>query len=411
MTMNFGPLNKAGGERRLNVAVTRAREKVILVTSIKTSDITVTPSSPAGVQALRGYIEYAEKTHEAARSPPQMGTFDSALEEAVGAEIQRMDYNIMPRVGCSAYPIDIGVVDPANPGCYLLGIECDGATYRASHSARDRDRLREQVLNQLGWRIHRVWSPDWVARRESEVRRLKDALNEACQLRTETTIPQPVQREAQVDIEVKQVQFGGTERIGIPYRLHPLKAVFNPYVRLAISKYPYSIVEKNEFHFQENRILQSRLLEELVREEGPIHFDYAVQRLAATWDVHRIGPKVVNATREALDMLLKDHRLAVKGDFLWPNDLLDVPVRVPVPGVPESLRQPEHVPPEEIENAMRLIAQYALSLSSESLIQETARVFGFTHVTEKTRGRLREVYNKLLRERGLVNNNGIVSVP
>jgi hypothetical protein len=331
------------------------------------------------------------------------------LEEAVGKEIQQMDYNIVPRVGCSAYPIDMGVVDPANPGCYLLGIECDGATYRSSNSARDRDRLREQVLNQLGWRIHRVWSPDWVARRESEIRRLKDALDEACQLRTEP-VPLPIQREVQYDIEVKQVQFGGSERIGVPYKVHPLKAIFNPYVRIALSKYPYSTVEKNEFHFQENRILQSRLLEDLVREEGPIHFDYAVQRLAATWDVHRIGPKIVSATREALEMLLKDHRLTVKGEFLWPNDLVEVPVRVPVPGVPESLRQPEHVPPEEIEKAMKLVAQYALSISPESLIMETARVFGFTHVTEKTKAHLCDVYNKMLRERKLINENDKVSV-
>ncbi len=409
MTLNFGPLNKAGGERRLNVAVTRAREKVILVTSIKASDIAVTPSSPAGVSALHAYLEYAERTDEAWSTPHPEGTFDSALEEAVGKEIQQMDYSIVPRVGCSAYPIDIGVVDPANPGSYLIGIECDGTTYRSSNSARDRDRLREQVLNQLGWRIHRVWSPDWVARRESEIRRLKDALDEACQLRAEP-ISQPIQREVQYDIEVKQVQFGGSERIGVPYKVHPLKAIFNPYVRIALSKYPYSTVEKNEFHFQENRILQSRLLEELVREEGPIHFDYAVQKLAATWDVHRIGPKIISSTQEALEMLLKDHRLTVKGDFLWPNDLVEVPVRVPVPGVPESLRQPEHVPPEEIESAMKLVAQYALSISPESLIMETARVFGFTHVTEKTKARLRDVYNKMLRERKLINENDKISV-
>jgi hypothetical protein len=243
------------------------------------------------------------------------------------------------------------------------------------------------------------------------VRRLKDALDEACQLRTEPVAPQQIQREAQVEIEVKQVQFGGSERIGVPYRVHPLKAAFNPYVRIALSKYPYSTVERNEFHFQENRILQSRLLEELVREEGPIHFDYAVQRLAATWDVHRIGPKVTSAMREALDMLLKDQRLTVKGDFLWPNDLIDVPVRVPVLVVAESQRPPEHVPPEEIENAMKLITQYALSISPESLIAETAHIFGFTHVTEKTKERLREVYNKMLRERKLINSNDAVILP
>ena len=415
MTMNFGPLNKAGGERRLNVAVTRAREKVVLVTSIQASDINVGASSTVGVLALRGYLEYAEKSYEASKSPTQPGKFDWPLEDAVAVEIRHMDYSVVPKVGCSVYPIDMGIVDPANPGCYLLGIECDGATYRASNSARDRDRLREQVLRQLGWKIHRVWSPDWVARRESEVRRLKDALDQACQLQTESSSPQPLKPDERQDyapqrIEVKQVQFGGAERIGVPYKIHVLKAVFNPYVRIPLSKYPYSTVQKNEFHFQENRVLQSRLLEEIVREEGPIHFDYAVQRLAASWEVRRIGPKVVHTVKEALDMLIRDHRLTAKGEFLWPNDLAEVPVRVPVPGVPESLRLPEHIPPDEIENAMKLIAQYALSISVESLIAETARVFGFPHASEKTKGRFREIYEKMLRERKLVRTEDTVTI-
>ena len=416
MALNFGPLNKAGGERRLNVAVTRAREKVVLVTSIKSSDIGVDSSSAAGVLALHGYLEYAEKTHDESKTEQELGKFDSALEDAVAGEIRRLDYSVVPKVGCSVYPIDMGVVDPANSGCYLLAIECDGATYRASNSARDRDRLREQVLRQLGWRIHRVWSPDWVARRDSEVRRLKDALEQACQLQPEIILSQAVEPQERQDyvpqqLEVKQVQFGGAERIGVPYKVHTLKAVFNPYVRVPLTKYPYSTVQKNEFHFPENRVLQSRLLEELVREEGPIHFDVAVHRLAASWEVQRTGPKVVHAAREALDLLIKDHRLTVKGGFLWPNDLVEIPVRVPVPGVPESTRLPEHIPPEEIENAMRQIAQYALSLSAESLIAETARVFGFPHAGEKVKARIRDVYEKMVRERKLISNNGVVTVP
>ena len=416
MTLNFGPLNKTGGERRLNVAVTRAREKVVLVTSIRASDINVFPSSPVGVLALRGYLEYAEKGYGTSESTQQTVKFDSPLEEAVAAEIQRLDYNVSAKVGCSVYPIDMGVVDPANPGCYLLGIECDGSTYRASNSARDRDRLRGQVLKQLGWRIYRVWSPDWVARRDSEVRRLKDAIEQACQLQTESTIPQSVELEdkqnyASQKIEIKQIQFGGAERIGVSYEVHVLKAIFNPYVRVPLSRYPYSSVQKNEFHFLENRVLQSRLLEELVREEGPIHFEYAVQRLAATWGVKRTGPKVIHAVREALNLLIKDHRLIVRGEFLWLNDLVEVQVRVPVPGIPESIRLPSHIPPEEIENAMRLIVQYALSISAESLITETGRVFGFSHGGEKTRRRFQEISEKMVRERKLILTNNVVTVP
>jgi hypothetical protein len=326
-----------------------------------------------------------------------------------------MSYSVEPKVGYSVYPIDMGIVDPANPGCFLMGIECDGATYRASNSARDRDRLREQVLTQLGWSIHRIWSPDWVSRRESEARRLKKALEEACvkepRERVSETIASENRGEAPSQkIEVKQIQFGGAERIGVPYKVHVLKANFNHYVRIPLSKYPYSSVQKNEFHFQENRILQSRLLEELVREEGPIHFEVAVQRLSASWGVTRNSSKVVQAVNEALNLLIKDHRITLRGEFLWSNDATEVPVRVPVSAVPESIRQIEHIPPEEIENALQLVAQYALSISAESLIIETGRVFGFAHLSEKIKGRIRDVLTKMVKKGKLVAIDCAVTV-
>ena len=416
MTMNFGPLNRAGGERRLNVAVTRAREKVVLVTSIQSSEIEVNTSSTEGVLALRGYLEYAEKNHETLCTQP-LGELDSALEETVASEVRHMGYSVVSKVGCSIYPIDIGVVDPTNPGCYLLAIECDGITYRASHSARDRDRLREQVLRQLGWRILRVWSPDWVARRGSEERRLKAALEQALQPQSDKCLPGSVElQDTQVcdlpkKLEVRQVQFRGVESIGVPYKVHALTAVLNHYVRVPISKYPYSEVQKNEFYFPENRILQSHLLEELVRAEGPIHFDVAVQRLAALWNTQRMGPKIVNAAKEALDLLIQNRRIVVNGEFLWPNEPREVSVRFPTAGIPESMREPEHIPPEEMETAMLLIAQYALSISVDSLISETAKVFGFVQVREKIKARFLAVYQQLVREGKLLNEDDSVTVP
>ncbi len=415
MLLNFGPLNKPGGERRLNVAVTRAREKIIIVTSIKASDIDPKATNALGVQTLHDYLNYAEKEPEASNlTQCQTSKIESLLEKNVAEEIQRMDYNIVPQVGCSGYRIDIGVIDPANPGCYLLGVECDGATYRASKSARDRDRLREQVLKQLGWRIHRVWSPAWVARRESEIRRLKEAIEQAGEPHPEKEPPKKTlfqeRKELQQKADVMQVQLAGLERIGIPYKVHVLKAAFTPYVKIPISKYPYSSIQKNEFHFEANRALQSRLLAELIKEEGPIHLDYASQRLAAVWGQRRTGIKVNNAVREALEPLLKDHRIIMKGKFLWPKERVDVPVRIPAPGVPESIRPPEHIPPEEIESAMKQIAQYALGISSESLITETAKVFGFSHAGEKIKEPIRETYQKMLREKKLVSTNDTVTI-
>jgi very-short-patch-repair endonuclease len=337
------------------------------------------------------------------------------LEEDVAGEIRRMGYNVIPQVGCSGYRIDIGVIDPANPGHFILGVECDGATYHSSYSARDRDRLREQVLRKLGWKIHRVWAPTWATRRESEVRRLKEALEQARGLQAENAIseedtdPAEMKESQPQEVDVKKVQFAGIEKIGVPYKLCELKAQFSPYVRVRISRYPYSSIRKNEFHFQCNRELQSHLLAQLVRNEGPVHFDYAAQRLAAAWGIKRAGHKVVNATKQAVNLCLRNGSVTLKEHFLWPVGLRDVPIRVPIEGISDSMRKPEYIPPEEIEGAMRLVARYALGISAESLIVETARVFGFNRTGEKVRERFLEVYKESLKKRTLVCKNDIVT--
>ena len=325
MTMNFGPLNKPGGERRLNVAVTRAREKVVLVTSIKATDIDA-ETKAVGVQTLRNYLDYAEHGPELLESiKSKEGEFESALDEDVAAEIKKMGYDVVPQVGCSGYRIDIGVVDPVNPGGFLLGIECDGATYQYSSSARDRDRLREQVLRQLGWRIYRVWSPAWVSRRDSEVRRLKEALEQAHKQQLEKDAQKPV-AEAKESLmpktDVQKIEFAGIEKIGVAYRIHPLKATFNPYVKVTTaSNYTYNSRQKNEFHFPENRENQTKLLNELVQNEGPVHFDYSVERLAAAWGAKQVTPQITHAVKESLNSLLREQKVVLKGSFLWPPDL------------------------------------------------------------------------------------------
>jgi hypothetical protein len=422
MTMNFGPVNQAGGERRLNVAVTRAREKTILVSSIKSSDINLETATSEGTVILHGYLEYAEKGPEVLKlAQLKPAEFESPIAEDVAMVIQRFGYAVIPRVGCNVCPIDMGVVDPHDSGNYLLGIEFDGATYQNISSARDRDRLREQVLKQLGWRIHRIWSPTWVARRDSEIRRLANAVEEShrFQLRKETPNRGDGSEEGPAEgyegddslqeVDVQKVHFAGLEKIGVPYRVHTLKANFDATVRVPSSQHGW-VAKPNTFHFQENRPLQSLLLEELVNKEGPVHFDYAIRRLASLWGLKRKGPRIVHAVREALNLLLIDRKVVVKGSFLWPPGMQEVQARVPVPGVPESKRKLEHIPPEEIENAMELVAQYALGISAESLVGETAKVFGFSSAGEKSRKRFYDIYKRLLWEKRLVCTNDLVTV-
>jgi len=412
MALNFGPLNKPGGERRLNVAVTRAREKVVLITSIKATDINV-ETKAVGVQTLRFYLDYAEHGPETLESvKSREGEFESALDEDVAAEIKKMGYEIVPQVGCSGYRIDIGVVDPVNPGSFLLGVECDGATYKFSSSARDRDRLRDQVLRQLGWRIHRIWSPAWVARRDSEIRRLREAIEQANKLQLEKDAQKPVinmKENMAPKTDVQKIQFAGIEKIGQPYQVFPLKATFNPYVKVDTVDSTYNSRQKNEFHFPENREVQTKLLAELVEKEGPVNFDYAVERLGATWGVKQVTPRITHAVKEALTNLLREQKVVIKGSFLWPPELKETPIRVPVQGIPESKRKAEYIAPEEVESAMKLVAQYALSISEDSLIAETAKVFGIDRLGEDDKAVFFEILKRLVRDRKLVSKDGVVT--
>jgi hypothetical protein len=408
IAMNFGPLNKPGGERRLNVAVTRAREKVVLITSIKGSDID--PDAQAlGVQTLRTYLDYAEHGTESIKTGKcKEGTFESALDEDIANEIKKLGYQVVPEVGCSGYKIDIGIVDPVNKGCFLLGVECDGATYQSSSSARDRDRLREQVLRQLGWRVHRVWAPAWVSRRDSEIRRLKDALEQAHKQQIEKDSQKPITAPI---TDVQKNQFSGVEKFAVPYNVYPLKATYNPYIKVPNGRSTVDSKTKNEFHFPENRENQTKLLAELIANEGPVHFDYAVERLAATWGIKQATPKISHAVKEALNNLIREQKVTIKGSFLWPAGLKETSIRIPMQGIPESKRKPQYIPPEEVETAMKLVAQYALGISDESLIAETAKVFGVNHGGDEAKKVFSEVLKRLIRERKLVQkDDGVVVV-
>lgn len=162
-SMNFGPINQSGGERRLNVAVTRARQQVEIYSSLRPEDIDLSKTRAAGVADLKAYLDFALRGTAALAAQASFTGRDpdSPFEIEVIETIREAGWDAHPQVGCSGYRIDIGVVDQGAAGAYLAGVECDGATYHGMASARDRDRLRQSVLEGLGWTIQRVWSTDW----------------------------------------------------------------------------------------------------------------------------------------------------------------------------------------------------------------------------------------------------------
>ena len=179
ITMNFGPLNKQGGWRRLNVAITRARYRNEIVTSIRASDITESVTTE-GLRHLRRYLDYAARGMPAlALDTSAGGDAESPFEESVINVIRSWGYELTPQVGTAGYRIDIGVRHPDHPGVYALGVECDGYQYHSSKVARDRDRLREQVLRGLGWNLHRIWGTAWYRDRNGEEHKLRAAIEHA----------------------------------------------------------------------------------------------------------------------------------------------------------------------------------------------------------------------------------------
>ena len=178
LSMHFGAMNSDGGEKRLNVAVTRARRELHVFASIGAEDIDLARTKARGVRDLKAFLDYAARgpVTLAAEAEGSVGGVESPFEAQVKEALEARGWEVRPQIGVSGYRIDLGVVNPERAGAFLAGVECDGAAYHSSPTARDRDRVREAVLRSLGWRIERVWSTDWFMRRGEALDRLDAAL-------------------------------------------------------------------------------------------------------------------------------------------------------------------------------------------------------------------------------------------
>jgi very-short-patch-repair endonuclease len=180
LPLRFGPLLSAGGRRRLNVAITRARQKLTVVSSFNHSDIDVARvRAGSGVELLRDYLQYAASNGKRLGDGVLTTSPLNNFEEDVFDVLTGQGLSLVPQLGASQFRIDMVALHPRTPGRFVLAIECDGATYHSSYTARDRDRLRQQQLENLGWRFHRIWSTDWFMRKEDEVKRAVQAYQDA----------------------------------------------------------------------------------------------------------------------------------------------------------------------------------------------------------------------------------------
>lgn len=393
VSMSFGPLNRDGGERRLNVAVTRARKEVILFSSLKPEQIDLTRTRARGVQDLKCYMEYAERGMAAIReaiSHDPSADFDSPFEQQVCEALRTKGHTVHAQVGCSGYRIDLAVVDPLYPGRYLLGIECDGANYHRSRNARDRDRLREMVLRGLGWEIVRIWSTDWWQNAQTALDKVEAAIENAMLRREEkqTPLEECSSQEASPQVAYAQ-QFASVQNV--------VQAA-QPMPDASLEKYRPSFAPivngTQEEYYQPQSTSQIRqALLEVMEREAPISLAVLTRRVAARWGFTKATEKckerVLGVAKNTSSVLVS------RGNgetFLWekhtpPSAYTGFRVSG---GSEESQRDPSDIPPEEIANAARHILCQHISASHDVLEQETARLLGFKRVTQNVRAHMQK---------------------
>ncbi|MFY3937244.1 DUF3320 domain-containing protein, partial [Achromobacter xylosoxidans] len=331
MTMNFGPLNGEGGHRRLNVAISRAREGVVIYSTLAPQQIDLSRVRAAGVRDLKHYLEFALKGPRAlvAQSLPTGREPDSPFETQVIKVLRERGWVVHPQVGCSGYRIDMGVVDPRAPGRYLLGIECDGRAYHAGATARDRDRLRQVVLEGLGWRLHRIWSTDWWINPEREVDKLLARLDAELAREEEAPAPEPEpgpQSGSGEDdaAQADDVAFTITTEDGEDAAgsgTMPGQAPPRPNTAAgAITTYQVTDLAPGDAQAFYDRASNARLTAELrqvIETEGPLPESVLHRRVARAWGLERTGARIVERLRQ---LTPADSGRTREGEvtFLWP---------------------------------------------------------------------------------------------
>jgi len=373
LSYNFGPLNQEGGWRRLNVLVTRARWQTILVTSMRAHELSgINPNNPGAV-ALRNFIEYAERGCELPPAPTVITEHETNdFEDAVAERLRERGLRVDQQVGASEYRIDLAIRDPRDPHRYLLGVECDGATYHSAKTARDRDLLREQVLHDLGWRLHRIWSTNWFRDPDRAIETVLRAVERAQREPVERSVVAPPTAGS---AEASSTKANPGTRYAESPRPEPAPAETRRY-RPGVAYRKYRGPGRRELLLEREhrRALATQVLE-IVEVEGPIHRALLPERLKEVNGVARAGVNVQANIETALALALREGRLEEAGPgFVKRSGSTVETFRVPGDGVERPL---PWIPGEEIELAVLHLVEDQFGCQRGALPRAIAGVFGF----------------------------------
>jgi very-short-patch-repair endonuclease len=390
--MSFGPLNNEGGERRLNVLITRAKRRCEVFANITSDDIKATETSKFGIRALKSFLYFAQHGR-LDRMSAITTTSPTPFEDLVAEKLEAAGYIVRKKVGSAGFFLDLAVVDDKHPGRYLLGIECDGETYAGAKSARDRDRLWHQVLEGIGWMTYRLWSADWFRNPERELKRLLEAIDHAKELvnqiedeeeeiATEGVVLEPTGNELlqREEIVVETVSLPAYKMVELPAEIATKELHLHPLSKMAL------------------------WIAKVVKVEGPVHFEEAARRILKAGNVSQLGSRIRESlTRAALQAQEVGH-VKIVGDFLWHPQMIEPVVR-DRSELPTSSRKLQYIAPEELYFAIQQIVGSSIAIQPEAAVPFVAKMFGFGRVTEDLRNDLLTIIQQSV-DKGFVKKEG-----
>lgn len=368
VSMNFGPLNRDGGWRRLNVAITRARKSMIVYSVLKPDQINLSRTRSEGVAGLKGFLEFAERGKNVIAQRADSATKrEDYLVKEIAAAIAEMGYNVKCNIGCSEFKMDIGVVDPRNTDTYLLGILLDGENCKEASTARDRFVLQPGVLNGLGWSVMRVWTLDWLddsERVKQEIKTMIDSL--VVKSETMKSTVKPIVNPAYAKIKFEKVE--ETE-----------------FIKYSSESYTSAVITmqgtSNDYYLPEELHKIVMVASTIIEKEAPISRKSLLRKVLNAWGISRGGSRVEAIFSSALAKIEKGITNDEERVFYWKKDQLPEEYMIyRVEDAEGNKRSMDDIPSQEILNAIIEVLKEQISLSEMDLVRETAKKFAFSRL-------------------------------
>lgn len=395
VSMNFGPLNRDGGWRRLNVAVTRSRYEMKVFSSLRADQINLNRTKAEGVRGLKEFLNYAEKGSYVLQDQNQKQSKISLID-AIASYLEKNGLEVKKHIGTSAYKVDIGIVHPENKEEYILGILVDGETYYEIETTQDRELLAPSVLKALGWNVFRIWTLDWIKNKDEILKQIQEAI-------TENLSKKPVAQKNGISSQV-------LEDVGNDLLIQVEESENNrsiPYKSADIE--PVLLADSDSIYYLTNRAVLLKQMKEIIEVEAPISKDLLFRKIRQLWNIGRIGSKMNQYLTEILEtipgiLITESHQ-----EFIW-NDKLS----------PENLshyrdnsvenRAIDDISAEELSVAIMEIMQHNLSMEKSDLIRLCARTFNFMNVGRQINSVIGHTIDRLIKAGKLMLNEDRVTI-